>query len=59
MIGILLVASKKVPTKKKWLQPEAPVVDDWTDVIREILVMERLTFSLRLRKITIIKIWLK
>ena len=49
MFNILLLASKKALTRK-WLRTETPTVEDWTNVIHDIFVMEKLTFVLRLEQ---------
>uniref|UniRef100_A0A3P9LUZ2 Uncharacterized protein n=1 Tax=Oryzias latipes TaxID=8090 RepID=A0A3P9LUZ2_ORYLA len=45
---ILLVGGKKTLTRK-WLQPDAPTVDDWFKTIHDIYVMERLTFAIKMQ----------
>lgn len=47
LLQILQAASKKAVTRK-WLNEEPPTVSEWTDIIHELYVMERLTFSLTL-----------
>lgn len=44
---IMLVAGKKALTRK-WLKTEAPKREDWVEVMHNICMMERLTFSTRL-----------
>ena len=45
---IFLAAGKKAITRK-WLQNEPPNIDDWLQVISEILDMERMTAYLRMK----------
>ena len=56
MYKIMLIASKKAITRK-WLKTEVPTVTDWVDVIYDIYVMERMTFSLRLEQDKFKRIW--
>lgn len=53
---ILLVASRKAITRK-WLKPEPPTVDEWIDIIHDIYIMEKLSFSLRIQKEKFLWIW--
>ncbi len=58
LVQILLTASKKAITRK-WLKPTPPTIDEWIDIIYEIYVMERLSFSLKVQKEKFYKIWTK
>ena len=44
---IMLVAGKKAITRR-WMKTDAPKMEDWFDVMHNIYMMERLTFSARL-----------
>lgn len=44
---IMLVAGKKAITRR-WLKTDAPKMEDWIEVMHNIYMMERLTFSARL-----------
>lgn len=46
LLQILLAASKKAITRK-WLSQDSPTIDEWIEIVKEIYVMEHLTFSLR------------
>ena len=43
---ILLVTSKKALTKK-WLTNIIPTTNEWIDLIYDVYIMERITFSFR------------
>lgn len=58
LFGILSVAARKAITRK-WLQPNAPSMESWYDIIYEIFVMERITFSLRLQQHKFEEVWVK
>ena len=58
IIGILITACKKALTRR-WLLPEPPTIQEWIDIVNDIYVMERITFSLRLRKTVFIQLWNK
>ena len=58
LFRILMAACKKTFTKK-WLRPQIPTLNDWVDIVHEIFIMERLTYSLRLKKDKFEKIWAK
>lgn len=45
----MITAAKKTITRK-WLQRDPPTVDNWTEMIKEIHEMERLTLLIRLQK---------
>ena len=55
------VASKKKAITRKWLKTEAPQREDWVDVMHNIYMMERLTFSVRLEtgKFNLWKNWVE
>lgn len=53
---ILLAASKKAVTRR-WLKPDPPTIEEWIEIIHEIFIMERLSFSLRIQKETIYLKW--
>ncbi len=55
---ILLAAGKKAVTRK-WLKPEPPTIDEWIEIIYEIYIMERLSFSLKVQKEKFYQIWTK
>lgn len=56
LFGILSAAARKAITKK-WLKPHTPTIKEWYDIIYEIFVMERITFSLRLQNRKFEEIW--
>lgn len=58
LVSILLAASKKAITRK-WLQQQAPLIDDWFDIIYDIYKMEKLTYFLKLRQDVFVSIWSK
>ena len=58
LLAMLLAASKKSITRK-WLKVEAPTIDEWIDIVQEIYVMEKISFSLRVEKEKFYKIWTK
>lgn len=49
LCGMLCVAARKAVTKE-WLKPASPSTDDRYDIMYEISVMERITFSTALQK---------
>lgn len=55
---ILLAACKKAITRM-WLKPLTPQLDDWIEIIHQIYMMEKLTYSLRLRQEKFTNIWAK
>lgn len=55
---ILTVAAKKAITRC-WLLPEPPATSEWINIVNEIYVMESITFSIRLRRNTFVKLWSK
>ena len=55
-MSILLAACKKAITRK-WLKQQAPLIDDWIDIVYEIYKMERLTYYLKLRQEDFTSIW--
>uniref|UniRef100_A0A3B5R1I6 Reverse transcriptase domain-containing protein n=1 Tax=Xiphophorus maculatus TaxID=8083 RepID=A0A3B5R1I6_XIPMA len=58
LLFILLAGSKKALTRK-WLKREPPTTDDWINVVKEIYVLERLSFSINVQRDTFYKIWSK
>lgn len=52
----MLIASKKAITRK-WMKNEVPKVEDWVEVIHNIYVIEKLTFSVRLEEDRFKRIW--
>lgn len=58
LMRILLTAGKKAITKK-WLQPDAPTLEDWYNIIHHVYTMERLTFSIKMQSETFIRRWAK
>lgn len=56
LFGVLCVVARKAIIKK-WLKPDAPSIDDWYDIIYEIFVLERITFSLRWQQSKFEAIW--
>ena len=55
LMSILLAACKKSITRK-WLKQQAPLIDDWIDIVYEIYKM-RLTYYLKLRQEESTSIW--
>lgn len=55
---IMFIAHKKAITKN-WYKPEPPSFKQWMDIVKEIFVMERMTFSLRSRGTTFLRKWEK
>ncbi len=58
ILGILLAASKKSITRK-WLKVDPPTINEWIDIVHEIYIMEKLSFSLRVQKAKFYRIWTK
>ena len=58
LLCILLAASKKSVTRR-WLKVEPPTIEEWIDTVREIYIMEKLSFSLRIQKEKFYRIWSK
>ena len=56
LFGILSLAARKAITKK-WLKPDVPSIDEWYDIIYDVYVMERITFSMRLQQSKFNDIW--
>ena len=56
LLAILLAASKK-SVMRKWLKAESPTIDEWIEVVYDIYVMEKISFSLRVEKEQFYKIW--
>jgi len=53
---VLLAASKKAVTRN-WLNVNAPKQEQWLEIVQEILVMEKLTYLLRLKENVFEKKW--
>ena len=49
LLKILLVASKKAITKN-WLQKKCPTMDLYVNIVKQLHLMEQMTYSLRLQK---------
>ena len=58
LLSVLLAASKKGVTRK-WLSVESPTIDEWIDIVHEIYVMEKLSFSRRVQKEKFYQMWTK
>lgn len=58
LLLMLLTASKKAITRR-WLKPDPPQLNDWLDVIHDIYVMEKMTYSLRIQIEKFSGIWIK
>ena len=58
LLLILQAASKKAITRR-WLKPDSPKISDWLDVIHDIYVMEKMTYSLRIQTEKFSRIWNK
>lgn len=56
LLQILFVAAKKAITKN-WLQREPPTCNKWLSLIKEIYVMEKITYTLRLEHASFKKRW--
>ena len=46
---VLLTASRKA-IKRKWLDVDPPSHSQWLDIVQEIFMMEKMTYSLRLKE---------
>lgn len=55
---ILLTAARKSITRL-WLKPDVPNLQQWTNIIQSIYIMEKLTYSIRLRVPDFIRRWRK
>ena len=49
----------KKAVKRHWLLPDPPPIQEWTDIVDDIYLMEKITFSLRLQKNTFVRRWTK
>lgn len=58
LLAILLAASKK-SIMRQWLKIDPPTIDEWTGIVHEIYVMEKILFSLRVEKDKFYRIWTK
>ena len=58
LLAILLAASKKCFTRK-WLKVDPPTIDEWIEIVYEIYVMEKISFSLKVEKDIFYKTWTK
>lgn len=56
LFGMLSMAARKAITKK-WLKPDIPSIEEWYDIVYEVYVMERITFSMRLQQTKFEDIW--
>lgn len=56
LLAILLAASKKAITRK-WLKIEPPTVEEWIDIVHEIYIMEKISFSLKVEREKFYRIW--
>ena len=58
LLAILLAASKKCVTRK-WLKVDPPTIDEWIEIVYEIYVMEKISYSLKVEKDIFYKTWSK
>ena len=58
LFDILITAGKKALTRR-WLLPDPPTIQEWISIVNDVYLMERITSSLRLQKITFTKRWAK
>ena len=58
LMKILLIGAKKAITRK-WIQPNAPTLEDWQGTVKEIYIMDRLTFALKLQSEKFKRWWSK
>ena len=58
LVKILLIAGKKAITRQ-WGRVEPPNQEQWTEIIEEIYIMEKLTHRLRLQEMQLEDKWLK
>ena len=58
LIKILLAAGKKAITKN-WLKEETPSYRQWVHIIGDILIMEKITYKLKVMEDTFLKGWEK
>ena len=58
LFDILITAGKKALTRR-WLTPDPPTTQEWISIVNDIYLIERITFSLRLQKVTFTKKWAK
>uniref|UniRef100_A0A3Q3ASL9 Reverse transcriptase domain-containing protein n=1 Tax=Kryptolebias marmoratus TaxID=37003 RepID=A0A3Q3ASL9_KRYMA len=58
LIKIMLIASKKAITRK-WGKADPPCQEQWTGIIEEIYIMEKLTYRLRLQQTQMEEKWMK
>lgn len=56
LFGVLISASKKTVTRH-WLLPDSLSIEEWADIVNEIYIMEKITFSLRLQMDRFKKLW--
>ena len=49
LLGIWLSANKKLLTRK-WLLPYSPMRNNWLEIVKEMYLMEKLTFSCQLQR---------
>lgn len=58
LFKIILAASKKAITKK-WSQADSPTLQEFFEIVKDIFVMEKLSFSLKLQKSRFQAYWAK
>ena len=55
---ILLTASKKAITRN-WYKIEPPSTEQWVEIVRQIYILEKMTYQLRLRENIFANKWRK
>lgn len=58
LLAILFAAGKKNITRK-WFKPEAPTAEEWIEIVHNIYVLEKLSFTLKGHIDTVCRIWFK
>lgn len=56
MFKIMLLAGKKGITRK-WLKVDAPRKENWVDVMHDIYIMEKLTYTVRFEMDRFERLW--